>query len=137
MIENKISYKDGIKRSFWLLSGWKTKLKFFILYYILNYITSFILELLFFGVLAGTLILALFIYSFLKGAMFWFVVIELCIIVLSFYLVFMIEISTTMSGTFYGQSYVNLAHPELMPSQKPRYVPFVGSPLPDGSVIIL
>lgn len=121
LIEDKIGYQEGISRSFKLLTGWKTKIKFFLLYYILNYITNLVLEVALFAIIVGTIIVALFIYTIIHGTLFWIVIIELVIVIFSLFMAFTIEAETIVSGTFYGQSYVNLALPDLMPPSKVSY----------------
>ena len=115
LIEKDLSYINGIKRSFKILTGWTNKLKFFVLNALLMYIVNFITEFLLFGfilvgffggiILIGTL--------HLSGQAATILIISDIAFCFSLYTIILMEIDGIVTGNFYGQSYVNLVHPEL------------------------
>ena len=115
LIENNLGYKDGIKRSFEILSSWKNKLKFIVLYLLLIYIANFIMEF----VLIGAGLVSLFVIivvvfglhlTVTNAILFGIFVISLGVAI---YTTIFIEVNGIITGNVYGQSYINLVHPEL------------------------
>ncbi len=115
LIEKDLGYIEGIKRSFHILKGWTNKIKFFLLAMLLIYIVNFILEFVLIGVLFGSIfVIVIVIFTLhLTGYTALLTGIVLFALVISFLLMMVIEIEGIVLGNFYGQSYVNLVHPDL------------------------
>ena len=125
LIENNLGYKEGIKRSFEILAGWKNKLKFIVLYLLLTYIASFIMEFVLIGIIiVGFFVILFFVLGLhLTGATAFLFVIFGVSFGFAIYITMTIEVNGIITGNVYGQSYINLVHPELDlgPVKKPYF----------------
>ena len=124
LIEKKLGYIDGIKRSFNVLTGWVNKLKYLALTFVLGLIIGFILQMLFLGVFFVSIFGLLFLYIglvnigiTLTGYTGWVVLIICIAVILAIFITFSIETLLIVTGCLNGQVYVNLVHPELDQTQ--------------------
>jgi hypothetical protein len=115
MIENELGYINGIKRSYSILSGWLTRIKFLFLFGILTYIVNFAMEFVFFGLLIGTIVIFLLITTLfnLSGSIVVFLGIITLSLVTGFFFTLAVEIQGVVAGNLYGQTYVSLVYPDL------------------------
>ena len=113
--ESNIGYSEGLKRTFQILPGWKNKIKFVILQLLLSYIVSFVAEMIFLGLFFGTFIVLVIFAVLIKasGNIAIFILLGGILISFGVYMIGIIEAENIVIGTFYGQSYVNLARPDL------------------------
>lgn len=115
-IEPDLGYVQGIKRSFNIISGWKTKLKFILLMYILQMIVNFFSQIIIFGlviviIMGFVLMFVIFQLNIEVGLIFIFVGFSTILIAI----ITIVGISQSIvTGSLYGQAYVSLARPELL-----------------------
>ena len=137
LIEKKLGYIDGIKRSFNVLTGWMNKLQYLALTFVMGLIIGFILQILFFGVFFVSIFGLIFLYFglvdlgiTLTGYTGWLVLIICIAVILAVFITFSIETLLIVTGCLNGQVYINLVHPELAQGQLtkqqynyPNYLP--------------
>ena len=116
MIEKDKSYGNAIRRAYEILPGWKNRVKFIVVQGLLSYIVSLVGEFLFFGLIFGSIIASLIIFSLIRISpeMLFILIFLVIVIVSTIFLIGLTEIQNIVLGSFYGQSYVDLVRPDLL-----------------------